>query len=178
VDGRAGPRTNWALAIDDLPRYRRDIVRIACAEVGACEMPLGSNRGPRVDVYLAPTGLGGVPWCAAFVSWVLRQAALPGATYTASARKTLEVWPEVGSPIPGDLFGWVNPDGTGHVGFVIGYAAGSEDVATLEGNSNNCVRVCQRPRAGLQFRRVDPGAGARAEVSGVPLVKRQTEGTR
>ena len=34
VDGNMGERTRWALAIEDLPRYRRVIVRTACMQRG------------------------------------------------------------------------------------------------------------------------------------------------
>lgn len=48
-----------------------DVVRVALAEVGVTEVPLGSNSGPRVRQYQQATSLGGTgwPWCAAFVEW-------------------------------------------------------------------------------------------------------------
>ena len=48
-----------------------DVVKVALAEVGTTEVPLGSNSGPRVRQYQASTSLGGTgwPWCAAFVEW-------------------------------------------------------------------------------------------------------------
>ncbi len=54
---------------------------IAEAEVGAHEIPPGSNRGPRVAAYQAVCGLAstqptGWPWCAAFVCWTIGQAIL------------------------------------------------------------------------------------------------------
>lgn len=187
VDGRMGPRTRWALAIADLPRFRRDIVRIATHEVGTQENPPGSNRGIAIDNYLRAAGVGlGQPWCAAFVSWVLREAgALEGLRYTASAAQMLrQLRPCVGSqPLPGDVFGWINPDGTGHVGFVIGsaptaYGAQLGDIVTCEGNSRNGVRVNRRAREGLMLARVEPGMVlVSAEVPGLPLTVR-TEATR
>ena len=184
VDGRLGPRTLWALAIADLPRYRRDIVRIATLEHGVVEEPLGSNRGAAVDAYLKPAGVGlGQPWCAAFVSWVLREAGCLGELkYTASAATMLrQLRPCVGQPLPGDVFGWINPDGTGHVGFVIGsapYLGGDAELITCEGNSRNGVRVNRRPREGLMLCRVDPPLVlVAAEVPGLPLTVR-TEATR
>jgi hypothetical protein len=196
VDGQLGPRTRWALAIADLPRYRRDIVRTATLEHGVVEEPLGSNRGAAVDAYLKPAGVGlGQPWCAAFVSWVLREAGCLGELrYTASAATMLRQlrpcvgeplpgdvfgWvlrPCVGEPLPGDVFGWVNPDGTGHVGFVIG--SEPRDIITCEGNSRHGVRVNRRPREGLMFCRVEqPLVLVAAEVPGLPLTVR-TEATR
>ncbi len=175
VDGQLGPRTRWALAIADLPRWRRRVVQVACSQVGVHESPFGSNRGVEVDAYLRPTGLSGVPWCAAFVSWVLREAGLEG-RYTASAASLLRSLRTVVSPaMPGDVFGWVNPDGTGHVGFVIGVGDALDVVATCEGNSTNRVRVCWRPRMGLQFGCVEPPDSWRPIVVGAPLVERSVQ---
>jgi hypothetical protein len=57
-------------------RPRRDLVAIYTAEIGVTESG-GNNRGPRVEEYLAATGLpGGNPWCAAFVRWSFDQAGL------------------------------------------------------------------------------------------------------
>lgn len=184
MDGALGPRTRWALAISDLPRHRRDIVAIACSQVGVEETPIGSNRGVAVDGYLKPTGLSAVPWCAAFVCWVLREAGcLEGLKYTPSAAQCLrQLRPCVSPAIPGDIFGWVNADGTGHVGFVIGddgTPAGA--VITCEGNSRNGVRVNCRPRDGLSFG-VAPQplvlVSAVVDDPKVPLVARAIEGTR
>lgn len=174
------------MAIADLPRYRRDIVRTATLEHGVVEEPLGSNRGAAVDAYLKPAGVGvGQTWCAAFVSWVLRESGCIGELkYTASAAAMLrQLRPCVGEPLPGDVFGWINPDGTGHVGFVIGLDGVETDdlqgcVVTCEGNSRNGVRVNRRPREGLMLCRVEPPLVlVAAEVPGLPLTVR-TEATR
>ncbi len=179
VDRALGPRTAWALAIADLPRYRRAIVERACARAGIAESPVGSNRGPEIDVWLANVGASpGDPWCAAFVYAVLAQTGVE-AKAVASARLCLAQYPECVHPLPGDVFGWVNAGGTGHVGFVIGFTA--EGVATVEGNSANGVRVCSRPIAGLSFRRVPNPCAAEIElapVTGAPVVQRAKEGTR
>jgi uncharacterized protein (TIGR02594 family) len=184
VDGQLGPKTRWALAIADLPRHRRDIVQVACSQVGVEETPPGSNRGVAIDGYLRSTGLSAVPWCAAFVSWVLREAGCEG-KYTASAAQCLrQLRPAVSGPLPGDVFGWVNPDGTGHVGFVIGDDAPvstSGAVITCEGNSRHGVRVNCRPRDGLSFGVVPQPlvlVGAIVDDPKVPLVARSFEGTR
>lgn len=190
ADGKLGPRTRWALAIADLPRHRRDIVECACSQVGVEEAPLGSNRGVAVDGYLRPTGLSAVPWCAAFVSWVLREVGVlgeDGTRYTASAAQMIrQLRPATHGPLPGDVFGWVNADGTGHCGFVIGDARSAtwpDAVLTVEGNSANRVRNCVRPREGLSFG-VAPqpmvlvSAAVDADERGVPLVVRSSEGTR
>lgn len=184
-DGRLGPKTLWALAIADLPRYRRDIVEIACSQVGVCEVPQGSNRGVAVDGYLRPAGVGlGQPWCAAFVCWVLSRAGALEGPYTASASALLKQFrPAVAGPLPGDVFGWVNPDGTGHVGFVIGEGlkAGPNaiaPIATCEGNSSDGVRACLRPREGLVFGAVSPSLVLVSVQVDAPLRLRAVEGTR
>jgi hypothetical protein len=186
VDGQLGPRTRWALAIADLPRHRREIVHIACSQVGVEEVPAGSNRGVAIDGYLRPTGLSAVPWCAAFVSWVLREAGclIDGLKYTPSAAQCIrQLRPAVGDslPLPGDVFGWVNPDGTGHVGFVIGVPPPFpiNAIITCEGNSRHGVRVNRRPRAGLSFGVApQPLVLVSAVVPEAPLVLRVVEGTR
>ncbi len=54
-----------------------DLLAIAEGEIGTCDVPPGSGRGPRVEVYqavcsLASTEATGWPWCAAFVCWCLK----------------------------------------------------------------------------------------------------------
>ncbi|WP_221895449.1 hypothetical protein [Bathymodiolus japonicus methanotrophic gill symbiont] len=40
------------------------------------EQPLGSNKGERIEQYLASTGLdGGYAWCAAFIHFCFQEAA-------------------------------------------------------------------------------------------------------
>lgn len=52
------------------------LVEIALKEVGVREVPINSNRGPRVEDFQKYVGawLVGGAWCAAFVSWVFGQA--------------------------------------------------------------------------------------------------------
>lgn len=179
ADGVLGPRTRWALAIADLPRWRRDVIRIATNYCGVAEEPLGSNRGLWVDRFLAPSGLSSVPWCAAFVSWVLREAGLevPGGYHVSAAKLLRSLWPQVEQPTPGDVFGWVNPDGTGHCGFVLGVANRIGTLATIEGNSEHRVRVCWRPRRDLQIGTLRPDE-CLPVVAEAPLVERAGGATR
>lgn len=180
ADGVLGPRTRWALAVADLPRWRRDVIRIATNYIGIVEEPLGSNRGHFVDAFLAPGGVGlGQPWCAAFVSWVLREAGLEvsGGYHVSAAKLLRSLWPQVGEVLPGDVFGWVNPDGTGHCGFVLGVAPRIGTLATVEGNSEHRVRVCWRPRRDLQIGTLRPDEH-QPIVAEAPLVERSKAGTR
>lgn len=113
-------------------------------EKGAREIG-GNNRGSFVEKYLKPTGLRPPqPWCAAFVSWCIAQAAkkekkscpLP---YSASARQFLYAATKRGyitaDPQPGDLVVWSrgNPSGpSGHIG-IISKREGDE-IEAIEGN--------------------------------------------
>lgn len=72
---------------------RQALVRLAKAEIGVTEVPLGSNAGPRVDYYRRATTLfpflqRGWPWCAAFV---VRMALNAGYNLPRAAR-TASVW--------------------------------------------------------------------------------------
>lgn len=182
-DGDLGPRTEWALALADLPRLRRDVARVAIGELG--EKESAPNDSPRIRVYKEPLNVApGLPWCACGVSWVLREARVPGAIYTASAHLAIHQFPLTTDPQPWDLFGWTNPDGTGHVGFVAGFAPGPVPLAglelvTLEFNSANMVRMCQRPRDGLLFSRL-PTPAWRSMIldKTIPRVPRTSDGTR
>jgi hypothetical protein len=182
-DGALGSRTEWALALADLPRLRRDVARVAAGELG--ERETVPNDSPRIRVYKEPlSGKPGEPWCAYGVSWVLREARVPGAIYTASHHTCIHQFPLTTDPQPWDLAGWTNPDGTGHVFFVAGFAvAPTPGVATeiigLEFNSANMVRLTQRPREGLTFSSLPCPAWRSLIVDAtIPRVLRTKEGTR
>jgi hypothetical protein len=147
VDGQLGPRTRWAMALAELPQWRQDVVLAALQWVGLQETG-GENRGPEIDAWLAACGVQpGNPWCAAFVSAILRGAGI--ACAEARAARLLAQYPATECPVPGDLGGWVNDDGTGHVGIVTGVSSNS--VSLCEGNSGDGVRVGVRSRV-LEFR--------------------------
>lgn len=165
VDGQVGSMT-WAAL------FKSDVVRsvaapatsllgsallIAGNEVGVMEVPPGSNRGPKVDLYLASVGLkanaGSFPWCAAFVYWCFREAS-KNLGVTNPAIKTagaLDVWNLAGpkgfrrvtcaeasdtpsTVQPGVLFVLSTGGGHGHVGFVESVAG--VVLTTIEGNTN------------------------------------------
>src|SRR5262249_41230984 len=117
------------------------VLLVAAAEVGIMEQPPGSNRGPKVNQYLASVGLdanaGSFAWCAAFVYWCFREAptALTIATPATKTAGALDVWNLAGpkgfrrvtcaeasdTPTrvqPGMLFVLATGGGHGHVGFV------------------------------------------------------------
>ena len=182
LDGRFGPATRDALAAfriaagvpSDLPApglipfltkplrralrpdaaspretLREVAVRIARLhlDAGAREVP-GGNRGPWIRIY----GCEGEPWCAAFVTFVLRHAAeltgqplsIPGSTSCdeladqARALGRLIEDPRPADVAPGDLLLlWEPKDGRRdfrHVGLVEATSSGS--VQSIEGNTN------------------------------------------
>ena len=58
-------------------RIPAKLVSLALAEVGVREVPLKSNKGPRVNEYKAATNLNPTEpwfWCAAFICWLVREA--------------------------------------------------------------------------------------------------------
>jgi putative peptidoglycan binding protein/CHAP domain-containing protein len=171
-DGVVGSQTWWALvnasgasqggSVPTPPvpadAERARILGIARAELGTKEDPDGSNGGPRVDVY---TGAWRVPWCALFVSWVLRQLpdGSPFGERPLAAVRRIRDWgidnnryhSDPFSPGPADVFimmkkGLDGVDtGHGHTGFVAD--ALPETIVTVEGNCANAVRSRERQRS-------------------------------
>lgn len=108
IDGITGPATLRALAVESadssapVPDYARmsDLARETVTRASVLlrkrvrEVPLGSNRGPDVDLFLRgyggrresyiryvpdaqmPDGWRGAPWCAAFIAWCAEAAAV------------------------------------------------------------------------------------------------------
>jgi lysozyme family protein len=133
-----------------------EVLRVAAGEVGVREVPLGSNRGPRVDQYLnsVSSGLLGQPWCMAFIYFCFAQAAqnlgianpaprtagvkqswhaaqsLPGITIVPHAKAIVD--PSLVTP--GMVF-YIDTGGVhGHAGFVADLIGGT--LVTIEGNTN------------------------------------------
>lgn len=113
--------------------------------LGVLEEPKLSNRGVCIDYWIRECGLDpklGLPWCAAFVGQMGRQALgaswpIPRtASCAAIARWTGGVL--LTDPRAGDLFLiWeadLNPARYGHVGIVT--EVGLRDFGTIEGNTN------------------------------------------
>jgi len=129
-----------------------NVIAVATAEVGTQEVPLNSNRGPRVEEYLASVGLGGgFSWCAAFVYWCFNEVA-KNTKKTNPLVKTggvLRSWNECkGKKIsatdaknnpalikPGHIFVMDFGGGLGHTGIVESVNGGF--INTIEGNTNN-----------------------------------------
>lgn len=139
-DGRIGAKTQWAMALSELPLWRSLLVNAALKWVGLMET--GENRGTEIDAWLAACGVQpGNPWCAAFVSAVLRSVSID--CEEARVSKLAERFPDTAVPLPGDIGYWLREDGTGHCGIVTGVAPGGF-VSQVEGNSGDGVRVVTR----------------------------------
>jgi hypothetical protein len=137
-------------------------VDVALTQVGVREQG-GRNRGPEVDEYIRAVGLdptkGSYPWCAAFVSWCVAQAAnhnqiasgragppalpieLSAGVFDMLRRNTRlkRERPQPGYAFVLDYGVRENPDGSkhrpGHIGFVI-QAMPNGTLETVEGNTN------------------------------------------
>lgn len=116
---------------------------IALAEVGQEEV-VGAASNPRIVEYHQSTKLKAtdddVPWCAAFVNWVLMQAGLP-VTKSAAALSFLDWGLKVKTPKYGDLVVFDYGNGRGHVGFYVGERGGK--ISVLGGNQDDSVNVKQ-----------------------------------
>ena len=130
----------------------KKLVVLANKEVGVKEVPLYSNRGPRVDQYRAATnlalGMDGWEWCAAFICWLMREAMAKG-EYGFSRPQEAGVsnfernWavkqkcgislkkPHNNDIIAGDIvvFTW------SHIGLATSAPDASSNINTIEGNS-------------------------------------------
>lgn len=105
----------------------------------------GNNTGPRVDAYLATTGLDpGYAWCAAFVAWVLSENNInnPKSAWSPAWFANKYVIYSHGSryntnPLPGDVFGiyFSRLNRIAHVGFIHRYS--EKFTVTVEGNTND-----------------------------------------
>lgn len=137
-------------------------LQFAIAEIGVHEDAAHTNRGQRVEQYLASVGLGpGYAWCMAFCYWcfvnaqqkLARTIPLPllktgGTMFQYKSRKTRF---GVMDPRPGDLAFWDHGKGTGHVAFVEHVDLKNDCITTVEGNTNDegsreGFEVCRRVR--------------------------------
>jgi hypothetical protein len=158
IDGEVGPMTWGALFGVPIPgpagggsALALRALAVAVAEIGTMEVPAGSNRGPRVEEYLASTGTApGNFWCMAFVHFCFRAAAADlgvpnrfprtagcidawnrSSAFRITKAKALER-PEL--VVPGSVFILDHGSGKGHTGLVEAVRDGA--LTTIEGNSN------------------------------------------
>lgn len=124
-----------------------DIVAIAQAQIGHGESG-ADNRGKWVKTYL--NGKEGLPWCAAFVSFVLKQSGkssvfgyvLSAKEYWAKARSAGRT---VKSPQPGDLIVFWRGSRSGHLGHVgIVESVKGGRITTIQGNVGKYPSLVKR----------------------------------
>lgn len=114
------------------------VIAVAKSQLGKCEQPKGSNRGPEVDQYLASVGINfAAAWCAAFVYWCHQQAGITGVPKTGGV---LDMWNKapknrVTQPQPGDVVIFDYGSGKGHTGII--EAVDGDTLTTIEGNTND-----------------------------------------
>jgi|SRR5579862_8596240 len=151
----------WPLTerLVQLAAYHCDVLKVQ-------EEPRGSNRGPWVDKYLASAGAEpGEPWCASFVTYLLKECGLQNLPDDPAAVINWSRWAEgtnriVADPDRGDLFFLLHANGEGHIGIIVENLGTS--IRTIEGNSNTdgsrdgyeVVRHV-RPLSGLRFIRIN-----------------------
>jgi uncharacterized protein (TIGR02594 family) len=114
-------------------------LEVAKAEIGRGET-IANNKGADIARYRAD----GVPWCAAFVSYCLKEAGydLP---YLLRAKSFLKYGKRIETPKPGDLVVfWRGTPGaaTGHVGIV--EAVTDEEIIVIEGNRGDFPAKVER----------------------------------
>lgn len=120
------------------------VVSVAEFEVGVHESG-GNNHGARVEEYLMSVGLvAGASWCAAFVHWCFRKAALVCGLVnpcprTASALRLYNLADpqcRTQTPVRGAIFSLDHGSGHGHAGIV---ESVNDDgtITTIEGNTNS-----------------------------------------
>lgn len=164
-DGELGPLT-WQALFEDAPVHRsatldpRDllgqVLLVAATEVEhqVREEPRNSNRGPRVEQYLASVGLpGGHAWCCAFVHWCFQTAAAHlrvrnpmvrtggcldhwkrSRTAGATRLPAAEAVDDPRRVLPGMIFVMDHGHGLGHTGLVEQVDGGW--LTTIEGNTD------------------------------------------
>ena len=159
IDGKIGSVT-WAILFgeqtvpvieENANQLLTEALNIAISQVGVMEEPPGSNRGKKVEEYLASVGLsGGQFWCAAFLYWCFQKASeklgkknpvlKTGHCMTHwrdSPGKKINAADAVNKPAlikPGHIF-IINTGGShGHTGMIERVEGGF--IHTIEGNTN------------------------------------------
>ena len=158
ADGEIGPLT-WGILFGVPATAPAGGSRLALAalaqarsQIGVMESPLGSNRGPLVDQYLASTATPpGNFWCMAFVHFCFMKAAAGLGVPNTFPRTAgcLDAWNKSAAfritktavranpalVVPGAVFILDLGGGFGHTGIVIACNGGA--LKTIEGNSNS-----------------------------------------
>lgn len=125
----------WLTVMGSSGLPERDLLAIAGAEIGVREAT-GNNDGKRVEDYLATVGLPkGHPYCAAFISWVFKEAGYDQPR-TGWSPALFPASRSVKTPVPGNVFGIYFPSfkRIAHCGFVA--SVKGNWIGTIEANTN------------------------------------------
>ncbi len=159
MDGKVGAIT-WNLLFENQQtptvtiandKFLAEAVKVAVGEIGVMEEPPGSNKGKKVNEYLASTNCPpGLFWCAAFVYWCFKEAAknlnMPNPVFNTAGvlnhwnktkGKKIKAADAVNNPSlikPGFIFIINHGQGMGHTGIIEKVEGGF--IHTIEGNSN------------------------------------------
>lgn len=128
------------------------IIRALEGEVGVTEAPVGSNRGPRVQVYQRSTYLPGTgwAWCGAVVSWAWQQGGITREVAWRYASPSVALMCErarrdglICEPMPGACIAWCGV----HVETLVADLGGGV-WRTIGGNTGDAVRYRTRSVVG------------------------------
>ena len=146
----------------------RDVLNIACGQLGVTESPAGSNR----TKYGKWMGLDGQPWCMSFVQWCFHQAGTPLPHKTGSCSALLNWYKAnrpacvVKDPQPRDIIIY----NFGHTGIL--ESAGTATVTAIEGNTSPGHSGSQENGGGV-FRRTRSKTLVRAYIR--PFTEKKEE---
>lgn len=159
IDGKVGAIT-WSVlfGVQTVPLVQNatnplltEALNIAISQVGVMEDPPGSNKGEKVEEYLASVDLdGGNYWCAAFMYWCFQKASENKGRknplvktghcmthWNSSPAKKILASDAINNPMlikPGQIF-IINTGGSsGHTGMIERVEGGF--IHTIEGNTN------------------------------------------
>ena len=157
ADGEIGPVTWAAIFGAGAPAaatgsLAQDALAFASTQIGVMEQPVGSNKGPEVNAYLASVGVApGNFWCMAFIHFCFIKAAKAAgmantfpktgscvAAWDMAAAFRVTKQAAIANPAlvgPGAVFVFDFGGGHGHTGFVKAASGGA--LRTVEGNSNS-----------------------------------------
>ncbi len=133
---------------------REKAVHAAMTQLGVHEKPMGSNGGPEVDVFTkAANGrVSHEAWCADFIYWCCLKAGIKlPKFYYPRAVNWAEYLPHTTDPKLGDivLFRFGSDH---HLARFLGWdnLPNGKAVRTIDGNSQDCVRIAVRPLSNVE----------------------------
>jgi uncharacterized protein (TIGR02594 family) len=127
----------------------------AYEELGVKEIP-GPKSNPRVEQYHDAAGGSNwkddVPWCASFITFIMKKAGYSAPKWPAAAKSWLNFGKSAGRPVLGAI-AVKSRKGGGHVCFVVGRDKSGDYVYCLGGNQSDAVNIKKYPtRVFLDFR--------------------------